>query len=528
MRILWNGKILTLNPSQPHATALAIEGDSIVAAGSDDEILALANPHTMREDLAGRTVWPGLTDAHIHLQHYALSLQKVDCETDRREECLARVQQRAQLTPPGQWLLGHGWNQNTWPEGFGDAQMLDQVAPVHPVYLTAKSLHAGWANSAALRAAGITSATPDPRDGKLLRDPHGNPTGILLESAMKLVEDAIPAASPQQIRESIAAAQDNLWQMGITGVHDFDRRDCFVALQQLDQSAKLRLRVVKSIPQQLISEAVGLGLRSGFGSNYLKIGPVKCFADGALGPQTAAMLQPYENSADNTGLLMLDAEQVLEIGQQAALSGMNMAVHAIGDRANHEVLNAYAQLREFEVSHGLPPLRHRIEHVQVLHPMDFNRLAQLGVTASVQPIHATSDMLMADRFWGKRARGAYAFHTLYAAGTTLAFGSDSPVEPANPFFGLHAAVTRRRQDGSPNEAGWYPAERLPLLQALQGFTTGPAFACGREKTLGQLAPGFLADLIVLPIDPFSIPAQQIAGLKPDATMVGGEWVWKGS
>ncbi len=323
------------------------------------------------------------------------------------------------------------------------------------------------------------------------------------------------------------AAQTVLWRLGITGVHDYDRERCFSALQLLDAEQNLRLRVVKSIPYDILPHAVALGLRSGFGSRFLRIGSVKLFSDGALGPRTAAMLQPYEEEPENTGLLLLDSEQILEAGQQAAQSGLSLAIHAIGDRANHEVLNAYAQLRQHETDRHLPHLRHRIEHVQILHPQDYDRLAALDVIASVQPIHATSDMLMADRFWGNRSAGAYAYGTLKRSGASLAFGSDAPVEQPNPFLGLHAAVTRQRPDGQPHPQGWYPDQRLSLMEALAGFTTGPAYASHQENSLSRLSVGYLADLILLPVDPFSMPPEDLCHIQPIATMVGGNWVWDG-
>lgn len=527
MIVLYNANINTLDQHLPHAQALAIQDGRIVALGSDDEILAVAPPGTKRFNLAGKTIWPGLTDAHLHLENYALALQRIDCETATQAECLARVNKVVLEALPDVWVRGHGWNQNVWPEGFGNAHQLDQLAPHNPVYLTAKSLHAGWANSAALRLAGIDANTPDPPGGRILRSSDGKPTGILFESAMGLVEEVIPAATLPEVRQAIAAAQKSLWALGITGIHDFDRRTCFIALQQLDQTGELRLRVLKSIPLESLDQAAGLGLQTGFGNDRLRIGSIKCFADGALGPQTAAMLSPYENTSSDTGLLFLDAEEIVEIGQQAAESGLSLAIHAIGDRANHEVLKAYAQIRQFEGETGRPHLRHRIEHVQVLHADHLNRLAELGVIASMQPIHATSDMDIANRFWGARSRYAYAFQTLLQAGTRLAFGSDAPVESPNPFWGLHAAVTRRRQDGTPDSEGWYPQERLALKSALESYTVHPAFAAGWEKQLGRLAPGYLADLIVLDQDPFDLPPHDLYHLKPSAVMFAGEWVMEG-
>lgn len=525
MIFLYNGHLQTLDLNKPVASALAIQDDRIVAVGSDDEILALAKNGSDSIDLESKAVWPGLTDAHIHLEHYTLFLQMVDCETLSRAECLQRVRERASQVKPGEWIRGHGWNQNSWAEGFGDAALLDTVAPNHAVYLTAKSLHAAWANSLALKQAGITAATPDPEGGLIQRGPDGNPTGILLESAMALVEKAIPLPTVDELRQELKATQTRLWQFGITGVHDFDRQRCFSALQLMDQQDELRLRVVKSIPYEALDDAVRLGLRSGYGSPFLKIGSVKMFADGALGPRTAAMFQPYEGEPTNRGILLLNAEMVVAAGEKAVQSGLGLAIHAIGDRANREVLDGYAHIRRYETRRKLPHLRHRIEHVQVLHPQDSARLARLQVIASVQPIHATSDMFMADHSWGDRSSGAYAFRTLISHGTAMAFGSDAPVESPNPMKGIHAAVTRRRADGQPGPKGWYPDQRLTMLEALQGFTTGPAYAAGLENCMGRIAPGYAADLIILPFDPFSAEPDSLLSLQPIATMVAGRWVW---
>jgi hypothetical protein len=476
--------------------------------------------------LGDQVVLPGLTDAHIHLEHYALGLRMVDCETDTRGECLQRVAQRARTTPPGEWIRGRGFNQNAWPEGLGTAADLDAAAPLNPVYVTHKSGHAAWADYRALDLAGLTAATPDPPGGRLGRGPDGSPDGILYEeSAMRLVADVIPRPAVETIAETLREALPTLWEVGLTGVHDFDRRDCFAALQLLHASGALKLRVLKSIPLEDLPLAVDLGLRSGFGDDMLRIGPVKAFTDGALGPQTAAMLAPFEGSDNDRGILMMDADALFEHARLAAENGLSMAVHAIGDRANREVLDAYERLRAYERDHlGSPDLRHRIEHVQLIHPADAGRLGALNIIASMQPLHATSDMVMADRHWGPRASLSYALRTQLEAGACLACGSDAPVESPNPFLGLHAAVTRRRADGSPGEAGWYPAERLSVMEALRGFTAGAAYAAGMEDRLGRLSPGTLADLIVLNADPFRCAPQELQFIQPIATMVGGEWV----
>lgn len=526
MRILLNAIIHTLDDKGTTASAILIDKGKILAIGNEDDCQVLGLD-VSKEDLSGRTVIPGLTDAHIHLQHYALSLNKINCEVTTKQECLHRVTQRAQEIPPEDWVLGHGWNQNVWIDGFGTATELDKAVPDKPVYLTAKSLHAGWANSLALQTAQITKNTPDPPDGQIQRDEHGQPTGILLEGAMRLISEAVPQPSIDHIATAILKAQTKLWHMGVTSVHDFDRHECFAALQTLHTNRKLKLRVLKSLPIEDIDHAVALGLRTGFGDNWLRIGGLKAFADGALGPHTAAMLAPYENDPDNKGMLLVDGEELFERGREAVANGLSLAIHAIGDRANHEMLNVFEQLREFETMLETPgKLRHRIEHVQLIHPEDTPRLAQLGVIASMQPIHATSDMRMADDYWGKRAAYAYAWRTQLQHGTHLAFGSDAPVESPNPFWGLHAAVSRRRADGSPGSDGWFPEQRISIQEAIRAYTTGPAYAAGMEDRLGMLAPGYLADLLVLEEDPFTCNPATLREIKPNSVMLGGEWVVK--
>jgi predicted amidohydrolase YtcJ len=299
-----------------------------------------------------------------------------------------------------------------------------------------------------------------------------------------------------------------------------------MALQILDTAGRLKLRVTKSVPLDLLPHAHALGLRTGFGSQHLQIGSVKVFMDGALGPRTAAMLQPYLNEPENRGILNMDGEQFFEQSRQAADVGLSMTAHAIGDRAMHEILDGYEQLRNYERERGLPALRHRIEHVQIVHPDDALRLSKLGIIASMQPIHATSDMFAAEKYWGERVNLAYAWRTQLDAGATLAFGSDAPVEVPNPFLGLYAAVTRRRLDGQPGPLGWHPEQCLSMQEALSAYTTGAAYAAGREDQLGRLSPGHYADLIVLEQDPFICSPDDLLTMRSTATMLAGEWLWQ--
>ncbi|HEX6268839.1 MAG TPA: amidohydrolase [Anaerolineales bacterium] len=524
MKLLYNAYIYTQNRSQPSGSAIVIDRERIVEVGEANDLL-LRYPGAEKQNMDGGVILPGLIDAHLHLKNYALSLQKVDCETGTKEECLRRVEERIMKAKPGEWILGHGWNQNVWGR-WPSASELDVVAPDNPVFLTAKSLHAAWANTTALKLAHITPQTPAPQNGQIQRDAHGNATGILLETAMELVANAIPEPGMGEIADAMEKAQALLWKMGLTGIHDFDRRDSFMALQQLHAQGKLNLRVLKNIPVELLDQAYELGLGAGFGDDWLRIGAVKVFMDGALGPHTAAMFQPYIGEEDNRGILNMDGEELFEHGRKAAQVALGLTVHAIGDRANHEVLNAYEQLRAYEKENHLPHLRHRIEHVQVLHPDDAVRLAKLNIIASMQPIHATSDMLMADAFWGERSRLAYAWRTQLDHGARLALGSDAPVESPNPFWGLYAATTRRRADGSPSAEGWYPEQKLTLAEAVEGYTLGPAYAANMEDRLGRLAPDYLADLIVLEKDPFTGEPDELLSMQSSATMVGGEWVWQ--
>jgi predicted amidohydrolase YtcJ len=513
-----------IDSTQNLATALAVEGSHIVAIGSDYEILNLSRHDSVIFDLHGKTIWPGLIDSHLHFEMYSLSLAQVNCETGSIDECINLVKQKAQATPAGEWILGQGWNQNTWGN-YGTATQLDVVSQGHPAFLSDKSIHAAWVNSKALSIAGIHKQTQDPTGGAIQRDAHGEPTGILFENAVSLVESLIPAPSETQLLSQMRIGQRELHSLGLTAIHDFDRASCFSALQRMRLDGELTLRVTKSLPVESIDEAIAIGLRSGFGDDYLHIGSVKLFADGALGPQTASMLTPYENSVTDRGTLLLTADDIFEIGMKATRNGLSLAIHAIGDNATNQVLNGLSMVRQYETTHGLKQQSHRIEHLQLLHPDDLARVMELNVIASMQPIHVISDMFTADKHWGKRAKYAYAFASLLKHGTTLIFGSDAPVESPNPFFGIHAAVTRRRPNGEPGENGWYPSQRLTLQQAKKAFTEWPANVSGHGNKFGRLEPGMLADLIILAHNPEEIGSEELLLIQPENVMVNGTWVY---
>ncbi len=527
-RILHNGQIITLNPQQPRSSALAIAKGRIVALGGDAAMLALADRSTQIEDLRGLCVVPGMADAHIHWMMTARALDMVDLfDVPSLAEALQRVRERAEKTEPGCWILGYGWSQDLWPgRRFPTAADLDSVAPYHPVFLRARSGHAAWVNSLALRAAQIDAATPDPEGGAIMRTANGQPTGILLEgSAIDLAARVTPRTTGDALAEQMRTAQEKALSLGITMLHDLDNQPCLEALLRLRERGQLKLRVLKYFNVQYLEPALTMGLRFGFGDDWLRLGGLKLFADGALGPLTAALLEPYDGQPDNTGIIVTEPDEMLKLISRATLAGFPTAVHAIGDRAIRLVLDVFEQVRRVEAEHGIARehRRHRIEHVQLIHPNDVGRLAALGIIASMQPIHATSDYPIADRYWGTRVPFAYNPRLQIDHGAIVAFGSDSPYDNMGSFKGIHAAVTRRRPDGSPGQDGWNPAARITAAEALRGYTFGPAYAAGMEDRLGVLAPGYYADLVVIDRDPLAIPSDALGSIGVIATMVGGLW-----
>lgn len=519
MKILTNANIYTFDIDQPTATALAIEGERIVAVGLEADITPQGRPFE-KVDLQGAMVIPGLVDAHIHFQWFALTLTEVDVyEVPTKEIALQRVAAKAAETAAGKWLGGRGWKNELWPDrSFPTAADLDTVAPHHPVLLRDKSGHAGWANSLALQLAGINDNTPNPEGGEIQRDGSGRATGILFETAIELVRQHIPHATEEELVAAMRLAQQKCWEVGLTGVHDFDGPACFRALQTLHNNKELGIRVYKNIPAKYIDRAVDLGLRTGFGDHFLRLGGVKIFADGALGPQTALMIEPYEGNPSNVGIAVTDKEEMFAIASKAAANGLSVTVHAIGDKAVHDILDVYEGIKSLGSNFGM---KHRIEHVQVYHPADQNRLAELGVIASMQPIHATSDMQMADSHWGERARYSYALRDMLDSGALLVLGSDCPVEPIDVLPNIYAAVTRKKPGSDYAPQGWYPEQCLSPTEAIAGFTLAAAQTSGQTDHLGSITPGKLADLTILDRDIIKEEPESMLEAEILGTMVGG-------
>lgn len=527
--LLLNGRIVTMDERRPLVQALAIRSGCIVAAGEDSDVLELRGPRTQVHDLHGATVLPGFVDSHIHWQRFSESLAAVNLfQVPSKEDALERVRERAAQLPAGRWITGFGWVQDLWPDPrFPTAADLDAVAPNHPVFLRARSGHAAWVNSLALRLAGVDASTVAPEGSEILHDERGEPSGVLIEwDAMLLVQDVIPPLTVDETADAMVAAQQAAWAFGMTGLHDFDDQECFAALQRLRERGQLGLRVLKNVNLKYLDSLLDLGIRRGYGDEWLRIGGLKLFADGALGPHTALMNEPYEGEPDNRGIVVVPKEAMAEAVLKATEAGLPATIHAIGDRAVHDVLDVYALAREREAVLGIPrsARRHRIEHVQLIHPSDAGRLAELELIASMQPIHATSDFPVADRFWGpSRVPFSYNPRLQLDRGVTVAFGSDAPYDVPGPLIGIHAAVTRQRADGSPGPDGWTPSARLTLTEAIRAFTVAPAYIAGLEAEFGRLAPGYHADLVVVDGDYMALRGDDLRTAKILGTMVDGLW-----
>jgi len=514
---LWS----SAQPAGSDADSIALQGGRIMAMGTHAEMKALSGAGSTVLDLEGRMLLPGFCDSHIHLQEYARSHDVVHCETDTIDIALKRIAARAEELEPGEWLLGHGWRMDQWGR-FGTIAELDAVCQGHPTYITSKSLHAAWVNTKAFEAAGVTNTVNDPPGGTFNRDEHGNLTGIILENALLEVSGAIPAPKTERLAAILDHAQKHLHAYGITSVHDFDRTDCLRALQHLRAEGKLALRVLKQIRNLEVEPYIEAGLYSGFGDDWIRLGQVKFFADGAIGPHTAHMLHAYEGTVSDVGIPTMDPDELYELVRHCVDNRLAVSIHAIGDAANRMVLSLYERL----ASEGHPrlPLPHRIEHLQLIHPDDISRIRRDDLIISMQPYHAVSDMFIAQEHWGERCENAYAWRSVIDTGATVIFGSDAPVETPSPLIGIHAAVTRRRATGEPGPEGWYPAQRITREEALAAYTSTPPSAAGVDSTQGKILPGFMADLQVYDADLLTCEVDELLEIQPCGVMVDGEWV----
>lgn len=478
-------------------------------------------------DGAGQTLLPGLIDGHGHVLGLGQNLAQAELrDTASEAQAVARVAAFARQNPQAQWILGRGWNQVLWPtQQFPGRALLDEAVADKPVWLSRVDGHAGWANSKALQLAGITKNSIDPPGGQILRDATGEPTGVLIDNAMLLLEKHIPQANEAERIAALDTAFKHLLSLGITSTHDagIDAAN-LASYQALRQQNQLPLRVYPmlsatdpQLPKLLKAGIIDDPL------DFLDVRAVKIYGDGALGSRGAALLAAYSDKADTRGLLVTQPDQLTAIMQQTIQAGFQANVHAIGDHANQLALDRFEQLQDAK---SRAASRHRIEHAQIIAPKDLPRFAKLQVLPSMQPTHATSDKNMAaDRLGVARLRGAYAWRSLVDDNNRIIGGSDYPVELANPFYGLHAAVTRQDQQNQP-PGGWLPEQKLTLTEALRSFTTDAAYGAFQERAMGSLAVGMWADFILIDRDIFSIPAEQIWQSQVLATYVAGELKYK--
>jgi predicted amidohydrolase YtcJ len=530
--VLYNGPIYTLTPELPVARAIAIRDGRVLAVGSEGRIQAATGGRAEMINLNGRAVVPGLTDAHVHIVWQGLVQREARLGgTATLEDALAIIADRAATLPDGAWLRGGGWDHIPWGGRWPTRADLDAVCPDRPALLSRKDGHSLWVNSRALALAGITATTPDPAGGQIRRDRDGEPTGILTETAMDLVRAVVPQYSDADRVDGLRIALREALSYGLTSVQAPPGTDAasapeaLRAMQTLYQRGELNVRCLAHLAAGYLDEAITLGLRSGLGDDRLRLGALKLFADGSLGSESAEMLTHYEGRR-HFGLVVIEQPELLDIVTRAHNAGIAMIVHAIGDAANRRVLDAIAHAQQ-NASADAPALMmpHRIEHCQALHPADIPRFAQLGVIASMQPIHCTSDIETATELWGARCATAYAWRSLLDSGAQLAFGSDAPVESMNPWLGVHAAVTRQRPGGYP-EGGWYPEQRISVAEALHAYCVGPAVCSGEADRRGTLAPGKLADLAVLTGDPFRCDPNDLHAITAAMTIVDGKVVFE--
>jgi predicted amidohydrolase YtcJ len=526
--LLKGGTLYTQDRRQPRAGALAVARGRIVAtAPGVDALNELVGPSTRVIEAHGSAVVPGFVDAHVHFGHWALAQQQVDLDAALTlDDGLAVLRNAAVALRQDAWVQGRGWDRNRWGRLPTGAE-LETAVGGRAAALSSHDGHSLWLSTTALRAAGIGHDTPDPPGGVIERDSAGEPTGVLFENAQDLARAHIPEPEDADLVAALGAGLRRAAAAGLTGIHNLEDARTRRAFAALEAAGDLTLRVYHGVSRGELNQARERGLSTGAGSDWLRVGPVKLFADGALGSRTAWLLEPYVGQADNgyRGVATLTAEELEAAMRLAAEAGLDVAVHAIGDAAVRGVLDAFERTRA-----AFPPLAQRmlrIEHAQLVHPDDVPRFASLGAVASMQPIHAIADWRVADRHWGERARFGYAWRSLQKAGARLAFGTDAPVESIEPLKSLYAAMARVDANGEPS-GGWYAEERLTLPEAVRAYTLGSAAAERAQGRRGMLAAGMDADLVVLRPDPFERPAEGLLETRVALTLVGGRITFSGA
>ena len=526
--IVTNARIYTVDDGHPFVSALAVRDGKVAFIGSVHEASLLRGPNTHVIDATGRTVIPGMVDAHAHLFGLGEFLRSIDL-TDTRsyDEIVSRVGARVKQATAGRWVIGRGWDQNKWGNTrFPTHEALSSVSPNNPVVLERIDGHALLANAAAMRAAGVTAATKDPAGGRIEREANGAPTGVFVDNAMEIIDRVIPPMSHDEMTSTALAAvkESNRW--GLTGLHDpGEPRAVLDVFEELAKAGTFTLRVYAMISDDsaAIEHYFQRGPQNALYDSHLWIRAIKLYADGALGSRGAALLDPYTDDPKNSGLLKSTPEHLRDVSTRALQHGFQVATHAIGDRGNRIALDAYEAALK-----AVPTVDHRfrIEHVQVLDHADIPRFAQLGVIPSMQAVHQTSDMYWAaNRLGYARTFGAYAWRSLLNTGVIIPNGSDFPVERVNPLFSFHAAVSRQDDNNWP-PGGWFPEQKMTREEALKAMTIWPAYAAFQEQAMGSLAVGKLADFVILDRDIMTIPDSEILGTNVLATYIGGRVVFE--
>lgn len=518
--VLVNSRIYTMEEDRPVASALAVRDGRFVAVGGD--VSAYIGPRTRRIDAGGAVVMPGFIDSHGHMRGLGQALTMLDFREVRTIEGIAgMVRREAAGRRAGEWITGRNWDQTNWGGTLPTEEPLTRAAPDHPVYLTRVDGHAAWVNRRALELAEITAATPDPPGGRIVRLPSGAPSGVLIDAAQELVRSKMPREGAEQILRQLERAAQECIRKGITSVHDAGvGSEELAAYRLLIREGKLRVRVYAMIGGE--GELWRQYLNSGPEiTDKLTVRSIKLIADGAMGSRGAAFVEPYRDDPGNAGLLMMTREQIEKVARQAVERGFQVNTHAIGDRANRTVLEAYGAVLKEKNDH-----RFRVEHAQVVAPEDFPLFAKYSIIASIQATHATSDMRWVEtRIGAERAKGAYAWRTLLLLGVPIANGSDFPVEPPDPLRGFYAAITRQDERGNPS-GGWFPEQRMTREEALRSWTLSGAYAAFEEKTKGSIATGKVADFVMVSEDLMKAAPSEILRARVLMTVVGGEIVYR--
>jgi len=527
--IIIDAVVHTMDKAQPTAEAVAIYANRIVAVGSSKDIKKLAGPNTRTIDAKKQLLLPGFNDAHTHFMSGGFQLSSVDLrDASSPQEFAARIKAFAQKTANGRWITGGDWDHERWPDAkLPTKELIDSFTPDTPVFVNRLDGHMALANSLALRLAGVTRQTLDPPGGVIVRDKSGEPTGVLKDAAQNFVWKVIPPSSFEEKLEAARAATNYAAKLGVTSVQDMSAGADVGVYQSLLDRGELKTRIYAVAPLPQWERLARTGVRAHFGSEMLRVGGLKGFADGSLGSTTALFYEPYRDEPSTSGIAgdeMYPEGAMLDRVREADRAGLQVLIHAIGDRANDLILSMYEQV---ERENGNRDRRFRIEHAQHLRPQDIPRFARDGVIASMQPYHAIDDGRWAEKRIGKeRAKTTYAFRSLLDSGATLAFGTDWTVAPLNPLLTVYAAVTRRTIDGK-NSKGWVPEQKISVEETVRAYTAGSAFAEFQENVKGSITPGKLADLVLLSRDIFKIDPKEIENVKVVLTMVDGRVVYEG-